>query len=108
MYPEVEDRLSDLVKTTLLEAPEAADLVLMHYPEPTPISAVALDVSLWSGYNIVTPSEIFELIRIYAPKKVSQEVAFDIFQETLKSLSYKLISSESCLRIVKDRHVWGA
>ena len=77
----------------------ALSTVDIDYPRPVYLSKILMDVSKWSGYNFVMDPSLNREMQIFAPRKLTEEEAFQLFIASLETIGLRVLQMDN--KIVK-------
>ena len=73
------------------------------YPKPTEIKKITNDFAKFFGKTILPPSRFSGKVRVLTPKKVSSELAYEIYGSALRTLGYSLVRVGDIWQIVQEK-----
>ena len=74
-------------------------LVDIDFPKPAYLSKILTEVSKWSGYNFVMDPKLNREIQIFAPRKLPEADAFQVFIASLETIGLRALQMDG--KIVK-------
>lgn len=75
-------------------------LVELNYPDPTPLSMIVRDVARWSGRNFVMEPSLACKLQIFAPRRLTQGEAYDLFLSSLSVVGLRAVQIGNMVKIV--------
>jgi hypothetical protein len=80
-----------------------AKTVDLHYPEPTLLSIIVKDVAQWTELAFIMEPTVNSKIQIFAPRRLSQEEAYDLFLASLSVVGLRAVRKGSIVKIVQTQ-----